>query len=163
MGTGTSDVPLGRIDRWNYRQRTNFYEGHCGEISGSAGEFWPPSVTKDDISLFSPDMCREVGFQFDKEVQVNDINGYRFVGGEKTMDNGTLYPENLCYCGGQCVPSGVLNVSACRFGSPGFISFPHFYIADQYYVDQFEGLHPDQEKHEFSITLEPVSLIQMYY
>lgn len=155
MGTGTGGVPLGRIDRWNYKQRTGFYEGECGKISGSAGEFWPPNVSKEDISLFSPDMCREVGFQFKEEVVIHGITGYKFVGGEKTMDNGTIYSENSCYCGGQCVPSGVLNVSSCRYGSPGFISFPHFYLADPYYINQFDGLSPKKDEHEFYIILEP--------
>lgn len=70
--------------------------------------------------------------------------------------SGSLYPENACSCNGECVPSGVLNISACRYGSPGFVSFPHFYTADPYYVDQFDGLTPNKKQHELSITLEPV-------
>lgn len=97
MGTGTGEVPLGRIDRWNYRQRTGFYEGECEKISGSAGEFWPPNVSKEDISLFSPDMCREVGFQFKEEVVIHGITGYKFVGGEKTMDNGKYINWSLVF------------------------------------------------------------------
>lgn len=69
--------------------------------------------------------------------------------------SGTLYPENTCFCGGQCVPSGVMNVSSCRFGTPIFMSFPHFYQADPFYVNQVEGLNPNKDEHEFYMILEP--------
>lgn len=68
---------------------------------------------------------------------------------------GTLYPENLCFCGGECSPSGVMNVTACRFDSPVFMSYPHFYNADQFYLDQVEGLEPNQQDHEFYMVVEP--------
>lgn len=70
---------------------------------------------------------------------------------------GTNIPENKCYCGGECVPSGVLNVTTCRMDSPIFLSLPHFYGADPYYINLVDGLKPEKEKHEFYITLEPVS------
>jgi scavenger receptor class B protein 1 len=57
---------------------------------------------------------------------------------------------------GECHPSGVFNVSSCRLDSPTFLSLPHFYNADPYYIDAIEGISP-QDKHEFYITLEPVS------
>lgn len=75
---------------------------------------------------------------------------------------GTLNRENECFCNGHCVPSGVLNVSTCRQNSPTFLSLPHFYDADPYFVNAVEGLKPEKEKHEFYITLEPVSY-RYYY
>jgi hypothetical protein len=54
------------------------------------------------------------------------------------------------------VPSGVLNNTACRLGAPAFMSYPHFYLGDQYYLDQIEGMKPEKEKHEFYAILEPV-------
>lgn len=88
---------------------------------------------------------------------VNGIAGYRYVMSKKTFDNGTSDPGTLCNCGGQCLLQGVLNVSACRNGVPAFISNPHFFDADPYYVSQADGLQPDADKHQFYITLEPVS------
>lgn len=46
-------------------------------------------------------------------------------------------------------------MSDCRFGAPVFASFPHFYLADEKYVDAMTGLKPEQSKHEFSLSLEP--------
>lgn len=48
-----------------------------------------------------------------------------------------------------------MNISACRFGSPVFMSYPHFYKADPYYVEQIDGMMPEQDKHEFYMVLEP--------
>lgn len=69
----------------------------------------------------------------------------------------TADPENWCFCsGGVCNPSGVANISTCRFGAPVFVSFPHYYLADPYYIEQVEGLSPDKKLHEFHVDLEPV-------
>ena len=50
---------------------------------------------------------------------------------------------------------GVFNVSVCKFGSPTILSWPHFFNADQQYLDAVEGLKPDQEKHEFNVEVIP--------
>lgn len=158
--TGVEDISkFGVIDNWN-GQKTTVFKDHCGMINGSAGEFYPPHQTKEKpITFFTPDLCRSISFDFEEEVTVHDLNGYKYSGGEKMMDNGTLYPENSCFCTGECTPSGVLNVSECRFGAPVFMSFPHYYAADPYFLDMVEGLSPSKEKHQFSMTLEPVSYI----
>ena len=53
------------------------------------------------------------------------------------------------------MPSGVMNISSCRFGSPVFMSYPHFYSADDYFINQVDGMSPDKSKHEFYMVLEP--------
>ncbi|KAF2886543.1 hypothetical protein ILUMI_19630, partial [Ignelater luminosus] len=68
---------------------------------------------------------------------------------------GTLNPENVCQCAGECIPSGMVNLSSCRYGLPLFASLPHFYGADPVYLDSVEGLHPDREKHETFVIVEP--------
>lgn len=157
MNTGAFDFSkIGHVEQWNYQTRTDYFAGSCGMINGSAGEFYPPNQTKDKpVSFYSSDMCRSIDFDFEKEVQVHGITGYKYSGGKKTVDNGTAYPENKCFSEGQVVPSGVMNVTSCRYGTPVFMSFPHYYAADPYYLDMVDGLSPSQDKHEFSITLEP--------
>lgn len=80
---------------------------------------------------------------------------YKYVLGKKFLDNGTIYPENKCYCNGDCIPSGLYNVSACRYGTPSFVSLPHFLNADPIYLEEVEGLSPEESKHEFFMKLEP--------
>lgn len=157
MNTGASDITkIGQMENWNYNTRTDFFAGTCGMINGSAGEFYPPNQTKDKpVMFYSGDMCRSIAFDFEKEVQVHGITGFKYSGGKKTVDNGTEFPENQCFSEGEVVPSGVMNVTSCRYGTPVFMSFPHFYAADPYYLDMVDGLRPSQDKHEFAFTLEP--------
>lgn len=159
MNTGADDISqIGKIEWWNYKNRTDFFPDHCGMINGSAGEFYPPHQTKDrPVSFYSSDMCRTLNFDFEQEVDVHGVRGYKYSGGAKAVDNGTVYPENMCFNVGERVPSGVMNVSACRYGTPVFMSFPHYYAADPYYLDQVDGLKPDRAKHEFAMTMEPTT------
>jgi hypothetical protein len=88
---------------------------------------------------------------------------YRFAATEKVFTNATVHPDNWCFCsGGVCNPSGVGNASTCRFGAPLFISYPHYYLADPYYIDQVEGLRPEKDLHQFYVDLEPVSLFGFF-
>lgn len=50
--------------------------------------------------------------------------------------NVSVNPANWCFDnkGVTSIPSGVYNASACRFGAPIFMSQPHFYQADPYYL-----------------------------
>lgn len=59
MATGMDDVNnLGIMKKWNYKDTTKYYKSPCNAVEGSAGEFFPPNRRKDEITLFSADMCR---------------------------------------------------------------------------------------------------------
>lgn len=161
MNTGELDLMrIGELVEWNGGNRTDYFPAHCGMINGSAGEFYPQNLQQDQsISFFSPDLCRSIPLDYAEEQEIKGIRAYKYSGGPRTVDNGTKYPDNWCFCAGECVPSGVLNISSCRYGTPVFMSFPHFYGADPYYLHQVDGMMPSQEKHEFYMTLEPVSFL----
>lgn len=158
--TGEKDISqLGQLKNWNYVNRTTFFRDHCGIVNGSAGELYPPKVTKDrPVAIFTPDLCRSLPMDFEKEEMVGGLLGYKFSGGERAVDNGTKYPETWCFSGEDAIPSGVLNISACRYDTPVFMSYPHFYAADEFYLNQVEGMEPDVKKHQFFMTFEPVSI-----
>lgn len=88
------------------------------------------------------------------------VEAVRFIGTEKTFDNGKTYPRNRCYCkNNKCtLPSGVRNITDCVHG-PIFISFPHFYLADQIYRRNISGMNPVAGKHQFFITVQKVGRI----
>ena len=150
---------LGKIENYNFSSNNKVYTGECSKLHGSAGEIFPPRQTRDSMNLFVPDMCRSIPFDYEKDVEVHGATGYRFTAGRRAVDNGTVFPENLCYAYGssEFVPSGVMNISACRYGSPVFMSYPHFYLADEFYLNEIEGLAPNKDKHESFFTLDPVS------
>ncbi|ETN61545.1 scavenger receptor class B, croquemort type [Anopheles darlingi] len=163
MHTGVDDITkLGSMAEWNYKPRTDFFEDGCGMLNGSAGELYPPGLSKEQpVELFTPDMCRTLPLDFEEEVTVHGVKAYKYSGAERAVDNGTLFPETACFSSGEIVPSGVLNISSCRFGTPVFVSFPHYYGADPYYLDQVEGLSPSKEKHQFFMSLEPTTSVPL--
>jgi hypothetical protein len=54
--------------------------------------------------------------------------------------------------------NGVLNVSSCKFDTPAYVSFPHFYQADPILLDMFHedsDLNPNEADHSSHLTLMP--------
>lgn len=151
---------LGIIRSWNYKDKSDFFDGECSKVAGSVGDIFPPvQVKEDQLEMFVPDFCRSLKLDYSEEVKVRDIPAYRYEASETLIDNGTVDSANYCNCGGECLPLGVFNISACRHGIPAFMSYPHFYKADKHYSRQLKGLEPAPKRHRFDITLEPVSAL----
>ncbi|XP_030383661.1 protein peste [Scaptodrosophila lebanonensis] len=148
---------LGQIARWRYDTVAG---GHtkCGHIKGSTGEFHTiPLKQGEPISYFLPDLCRELYVDYAGTTVYEGIHAYVYKGTARNLANGTDNPDNSCYCSDDCqeVPSGLLNISACWYNAPVFFSYPHYYQADPYYVNQVDGLKPDKDRHEMTLILEP--------
>jgi CD36 family. len=57
MLTGESNIlDLGKIVRWNYSNRTNYY-GSCGLVNGTNGDLWFPPYDAEKVTVFSSDLC----------------------------------------------------------------------------------------------------------
>ncbi|XP_057664273.1 protein peste-like isoform X1 [Diorhabda carinulata] len=155
-----NDDRFGEVLLWNNKNQTDFFNGECNSIKGSSGEFFPLNRKKDRIMIFSSEMCKSLVLYYTEEVMIKGVLGYKY-SAEYGFDNGTVYPENYCYCNGECIPTGVFNVSSCRMNSPTFLSFPHFFNADPVYRDSVKGMKPNRTLHEFYMILEPKSGIVM--
>ncbi|CRL01879.1 CLUMA_CG015086, isoform A [Clunio marinus] len=159
VNTGSDDISkLGTIQNYNHMNYNKFYSGECSKLHGSTGELFPPNRMKDSINLFMPDMCRSIPFDYETDVKIHGVDGYRFTCGARALNNGSEFPENLCYSNsGETIHSGVMNISACRYGSPIFMSLPHYFKADPFYLNAVEGLAPNKDKHESYFTIEPMT------
>lgn len=157
VDTGARDITeLGKARQWNYRPTTPYYPSPCNAVKGSGGEFYPPNLKKDEaLTFFNGELCRYLDLYYTEEEQIDGLKVYKYASTERSVDNGTQYSENLCFSYGDSLPSGVMNVSSCRYGAPVVVSFPHFYAADPYYLQFVDGLKPEQEKHEFYMKMEP--------
>lgn len=170
-----NDDKFGTLLTWNHKNTTNFYSDSCNTIKGGAGEFYPTDRTRDHITLYSSEMCSYTQLDYEGDVDIKGVQAYKYAP-LHLFDNGNYswpffsrinfvssvflghtVPETKCFCKDECIPSGVLDISACREDSPIFLSLPHFYGADPYYTNIIDGLKPEKDKHEFYITLEPVS------
>lgn len=82
-----NDENFGKILTWNYKNRTNFYEGNCGNIRGSAGEFYPTDRTQTAIEIFSSELCKNAVLKFEEEVDIKGVKGYKY-SARDLFDNG---------------------------------------------------------------------------
>lgn len=84
--TGVDDITkMGKLRSWNYESKV----GSCGSLEGaSAGELFSPKITESDkvISVFSPEMCRNIEMDYEKSVKVQGIHANMYIGGERTID-----------------------------------------------------------------------------
>jgi hypothetical protein len=86
--TGENDINnIGLIRSWNYQEETNYFEGECGKLKGSGGDFFTPHITKDQtLRLFSPEMCRSVPMDFEEEQTILGVKTFKFSGGDRAVD-----------------------------------------------------------------------------
>ncbi|KAG7257178.1 hypothetical protein CRUP_032768 [Coryphaenoides rupestris] len=130
----------------------------CNMINGTNGAFYHSVVSKEEtLYMFSSDLCRSLYALYVEEVTVKGIPAYRFVPPSQVFANHTLNPDNAGFCvpAGNCLGSGLLNVSGCKQGAPIIMSSPHFYQADEKYVRAVVGMRPNRERHQTTIDINP--------
>ncbi|GLD55240.1 lysosome membrane protein 2-like protein [Lates japonicus] len=129
-------------------------------INGTNGASFHPIITKNEtLYMFSSDLCRSLYALYEEDVTVKGIPGYRFVPPSEVFANLTVNPANAGFCvpAGNCLGSGVLNVSGCKQGAPIIMSSPHFYQADEKFVQDVFGMKPKKEQHETTIDINPLT------
>lgn len=90
MATGVHNR-LGEFIHWNYKNSTQFFEGNCGKVRGSAGELFPPVEGVSQISLFSTDMCQNMPLEYTEDESFHQIRGRKFTVGPGLLDNGWFF------------------------------------------------------------------------
>uniref|UniRef100_A0A182PPP0 Scavenger receptor class B n=1 Tax=Anopheles epiroticus TaxID=199890 RepID=A0A182PPP0_9DIPT len=166
IGTGKDSVHnTGVMRLWNGVSQTEYYPGECGRIRGTTGEVWPPwgptlSHTPSNVSVFAPDVCSSVTLQYFEKMERYGIDGLRWIGNDRVFDNGVHYEETACQCTANdescpVLDNGAMDVSKCKFGAPATVSFPHFYLANESYLEGVSGMKPDEKEHRFEMELEP--------
>merc|ERR1711892_1121120 len=114
-----------------------------------------PMFNKTSLSYFTPDLCRPIHFNFAEETEFMGVHGYRYILDQGLMGNSSYNASNWCYnpqpdlvpndidwsghrndshapledAVNMVLPTGLLNVSSCKFDPPAYVSFPHFYMA----------------------------------
>ncbi|KFB44704.1 AGAP008179-PA-like protein [Anopheles sinensis] len=166
VGTGKDHVQnTGVMRLWNGANTTEYYRGRCGQVRGTTGEAWPPfgnlRGTPPNVSVFAPDVCSAVTLEYLDEVERFGIKGLRWYGNDRVFDNGVHYEETACQCTAEdeascpVLDNGAMDVSRCNFGAPATVSFPHFYLANESYLNAITGMEPNEEEHRFVMELEP--------
>ncbi|MGH0164676.1 UNVERIFIED_CONTAM: hypothetical protein FKN15_047307 [Acipenser sinensis] len=118
-----------------------------------------PAVNPFFINIYL--IYRSIYLTFEKDVGIKGIPAYRFSPPPEVLASPEINPANAGFCvpAGTCMGTGVLKVNVCRKGAPVVVSFPHFYQADQKYVDAIEGLSPNKDDHETYLDINPSFVI----
>ncbi|XP_065821422.1 scavenger receptor class B member 1 isoform X2 [Labrus bergylta] len=156
INTGKDDIgKVHKVDSWNGLTKLPYWKTpQCNMINGTAGQMWPPFMTKEStLPFYSPDACRSMELVYQRPGEMKGIPLYRYVAPKTLFANGTDYAPNEGFC--PCRQSGLLNVSSCRHNSPVFISHPHFFNADPVLLDYVNGLSPSEDKHGLFIDIHP--------
>lgn len=89
---------------------------------------------------------------------MSGITGRKFIFDPHALDNGAVDKRNKCFCrNGNCMPSGLIDVSECYYGFPIALSYPHFLDADPQLRTYVDGSDPNYEKHHSYFLLQEVS------
>ncbi|KAE8751623.1 hypothetical protein FOCC_FOCC001470 [Frankliniella occidentalis] len=162
--TGRGDVSrLDVVTRFNGRAQLSAWESDdCNRIDGSEGAFFNLDALRDrrPVHLFNAGICRRLALEFKGETTVMDgIPALRYGPPDNFFHNGLDNSDNACYRHSSFdshLPSGVFNNSPCSYGSPTFLSFPHFYLGDPSLREVVDGIDPpDPEKHGMYFTVHP--------
>ncbi|XP_035246443.1 lysosome membrane protein 2c [Anguilla anguilla] len=150
-----------RVVEWRGESSLKWWStDECNMINGTNAASFHPIITKKEILyMFSSDLCRSIYAQYEKDVSVLGIPAYRFVPPSEVFANHTLNPANAGFCvpAGNCLASGLLNVSVCKQGAPIIMSSPHFYQADEKFVNDVFGMKPKKEYHETVLDINPLT------
>ncbi|XP_022361828.1 lysosome membrane protein 2 isoform X2 [Enhydra lutris kenyoni] len=147
-----------KIVEWNGKTSLDWWTtDRCNMINGTDGDSFHPLIDKEEILyVFPSEFCRSVYITFSDFESVRGLPAFRYkVPGEilaNSSDN-----AGFCVPKGNCLGSGVLNISICKNGAPIIISFPHFYEADQQFVSAIDGMHPNKDDHETFVDINPLT------
>ncbi|XP_077132234.1 lysosome membrane protein 2 [Ranitomeya variabilis] len=150
-----------KIVEWNENRSLSWWTTDtCNMINGTDGTSFHPLINKDDIIyLFSSDLCRSIFAVYEASNSVKGISVFRFTPPAKVFANVTVNPDNAGYCvpKGNCLPSGLLNVSVCKQDAPIILSSPHFYQAEEFVINSVIGMKPKKEDHETFMDINPLT------
>ena len=151
--------------------------GVCHDIYGSDGTMFPPFAEKEESKwLFVSELCRSIWLDFDTEVEVEDIEAYRY---RPPIDVFKMTnPNNYCYCpefescafpdeegkdvwnATDCYEfckDGFIKVGQCYGGLPLIMSAPHYWNVDENLKSQIVGLEANRDKHDTYLDIEPIT------
>lgn len=150
-----------RIIEWKGKNKLSWWTSPSSNmINGTDGGTFHPLISKDEtLYIFSSDFCRSIYLNFEKELTVLGIPTYRFIPPMKIFANVSVNPDNAGFCvpAGNCLGSGLLNVTACKQGAPIFLSLPHFYQSEAKYINAVDGMHPNKENHQTFLDINPLT------
>ncbi|XP_066904263.1 sensory neuron membrane protein 1, partial [Halyomorpha halys] len=156
---GVQDVySIGKVVAMNGNTENVVWSGgECRRFSGTDSTIFPPFRKPDNYSIvaFSPEICRTMSGSYVGEGAYQGVRGYRYV---VSLGDMKRNPGEMCFCPSpdRCLGKGTTDLTKCQ-GAPLIGSLPHFYDAEEEYLNGVVGMKPDKDKHEITFIMEPIS------
>lgn len=128
-----------------------FGSDYANRIAGTDANMFGRPMRSSKEQVFISDLYRSAYIMHMKDVDWNGIELQEYQLQYKDTQNATMNPENAQYY--SYGPSGVLNCTKAA-NVPVFISYPHFYLAEQSLVAAVKGLSPNKDAHQSYLRME---------
>ncbi|CAF1189538.1 unnamed protein product [Rotaria sordida] len=159
--TGINDITqVAKVVSFNGVRTLNYWSTpQANMLNGTDGSLFPPNLHKTtQVYSYNADMCRSYYLSFLRERKDGYVTLYDFHLSANVFNMSR--EENHGFCNhNSCLGDGVLNISTCYLGVWGFISSPHFFQADIKFRQDVRGMQPDENKHEFIMSFDPVTSV----
>ncbi|TRY95886.1 hypothetical protein DNTS_021409 [Danionella cerebrum] len=152
-------MDYGKIDTWNnISQMTWWSSNQSNMINGTDGSVFHTFLSRKELLyIFAADLCRSIHLAYVSDTEVKGIPAFRFAPPSDVLAPPDENPANAGFCvpAGDCLGKGSAFVGKAR--APIVVSFPHFYQADERYINAIEGMSPNEEEHETYLDLNPTT------
>ncbi|XP_072018674.1 lysosome membrane protein 2-like [Amphiura filiformis] len=159
INTGASNITeLNKLIEWNGMTELDWWGSkEANMINGSDGSILHPEMTAEEtIYVYDQIHCRSVPYIYKDDITFYDVPMMKFHIPWYTYANASSYPSNDGFCLQDSCPDGILNVTSCMDANFG-ISAPHFLYASPDIIDSFDGIEPNETKHQSYMVVEPVT------
>jgi hypothetical protein len=126
---------------------------YANSINGNDGQMYGRPINDKYTQIFVGDIYR--GAQFEHKDTTDDwydVTLWRLELQYKDMVNASVNPDNAQWF--SLGPSGLLNLTKV-VNAPSFVSYPHFYLADERLVSALVGVTPYKDIHLSYLDVEP--------
>nr|APZ81421.1 sensory neuron membrane protein 1b [Adelphocoris lineolatus] len=146
---------IGKVVKVNGNPMNSVWKDECNVLDGTDATIFPPYRSADNVSIvaYATDICRSIRGTYIGEGSYNGVRGHQYA-----VDLGDMSsnPKDVCYCIKKCYKKGTVDLTKCQ-GAPLVGTLPHFYLADESYLDGVIGMKPDREKHQITFIMEPIT------
>ncbi|XP_078045116.1 sensory neuron membrane protein 2 [Augochlora pura] len=157
VNRGTKNLSLlGDITSYMGERVLEQWSEPCNKVVGTDTITWAPlSERLPYVSTFSPDLCRSLEVDYDRDITLHGLTGWKYTVQERAWD----LNNSQCYCPVKdkkvvCLEQGLFDASECQ-KAPIIFSEPHFLHGDPNLLKYAHGLKPDEKLHSTYIVIEP--------
>ncbi|XP_011499315.1 PREDICTED: LOW QUALITY PROTEIN: sensory neuron membrane protein 1-like [Ceratosolen solmsi marchali] len=158
-------MDVGKVIEYNNNRNISVWDDeYCDTFNGTDGTVFHPHFDRkgrDDVVVFNPNLCRSISCHFESKTTFDGLEVLRYTTDLGTDGNNN--PLHKCYCPATngCLKKGAFDIYN-RTLKPIIVTNPHFYLADEYYSNQVDGLNPDKKNHMIIIDIDPFTGTPLY-